>query len=142
MRGAEAKAGRVFFMRFRKDEDLLDAITTYAEKSNVRAGLLFLIGSLKQARLGFFDGEKYQRITINEPLEIVSCLGNVSLNERNQTVVHAHLVVSNKKGETFGGHLLRGCVVSFTAELVLVECLGTELRRVLDGETGLYLWER
>ena len=140
MRAAESKVEHVFFVRLVEDEDLLDGITAYVEKAKVKAGFFFLIGSLKQARLGFFDGKKYQSITIDEPLEIVSCMGNVSMDEKNRTIVHAHLVVSNKRGEAFGGHLLRGCTVSFTAELVLVKCAETELRRVPDEKTGLHLW--
>jgi hypothetical protein len=137
---AESKTDRVFFARFIENEDLLEALTDFVRKVNVKVGFFSLIGSLKRARLGFFDGVKYQTVEIDKPLEIVSCVGNISLNEEDQVVVHAHMVVSDEKGEAFGGHLLRGCIVSFTAEMVLVVCTQTRLRRALDKKTGLRLW--
>ena len=140
MNMTEAKVGRIIFARLVEDEDLLEAVAKRVEKADIKAGLLFIIGSLKRAQLGFFNGEKYVPIKLNEPLEIVSAIGNVSLDEKDRAVIHVHLVVSNKQGEAFGGHLLSGCVVSFTAELVIVECVGTEVRRFLDAKTGLHLW--
>jgi len=137
---AESKTDRVFFARFIENEDLLEALTDFVRKVNVKVGFFSLIGSLKRARLGFFDGVNYQTVEIDKPLEIVSCVGNISLNEEDQVVVHAHMVVSDEKGEAFGGHLLRGCIVSFTAEMVLVVCTQTRLRRALDKKTGLRLW--
>lgn len=140
MNFAESKTDRVFFARFIENEDLLEALTDFVRKVNVKVGFFSLIGSLKRARLGFFDGVNYQTVEIDKPLEIVSCVGNISLNEEDQVVVHAHMVVSDEKGEAFGGHLLRGCIVSFTAEMVLVVCTQTRLRRALDKKTGLRLW--
>lgn len=139
MNVTEAKVGRVVFASLVEDEDLLEAVIKRTEKAKIKAGLLFIIGSLKRAQLGFFNGKKYVPVKLNEPLEIVSAIGNVSVDEKDRTVVHAHLVVSNERGETFGGHLLFGCVVSFTAELAIVECVQTELRRFLDAKTGLRL---
>jgi hypothetical protein len=140
MSTAESKVERVFFTRLMENEDLLEAVIKRVERAKVKAGFFFLIGSLKKARLGFFNGQEYQAVEIDRPLEIVSCMGNVSLDEENHVVVHAHMVVSTSQGEAFGGHLLSGCVVSFTAELVLVECAQIPLRRVLDEKTGLRLW--
>lgn len=140
MNFVESRTDCVFFARFIENEDLLEALTDFVRKVNVKAGFFSLIGSLKRARLGFFDGAKYQTVEIDKPLEIVSCSGNISLDEEDQVVVHAHIVVSDEKGEAFGGHLLQGCIVSFTAEMVLVVCTQIRLRRALDDKTGLRLW--
>lgn len=139
MKSIEAKAGKIIFARLFEEEDLLEAITQTAEKGRVKAGFFFLIGTLKKAKMGFFHQGRYQPIEMAEPLEIVSCMGNISIKQ-NGPLVHAHIAVSNRKGEVFGGHVLPGCVIAATGELVLIEAVDVELQRKLDEKTQLYLW--
>jgi len=139
MKSVEAKAGKIIFARLFEEEDLLEAITQTAEKGRIKAGFFFLIGTLKKAKMGFFHQGRYQPIEMAEPLEIVSCMGNISIKQ-NEPLVHAHIAVSNRKGEVFGGHVLPGCVIAATGELVLIEALDVELQRKLDEKTQLYLW--
>jgi len=136
----ESKIGRVVFARLTEDEDLLEAITLRAKRAKITTGFFILIGALKKAKLGFYDEKEYKPIEVSEPVEIVSCIGNISLKEE-ELIVHAHISVSNKKGEAFGGHLLLGCVVSVNAELVLVEAADLRLQRAPDEKTKLYLWD-
>jgi len=72
-------------------------------------------------------------------MEIASCSGNVAVDEKGEVIVHAHLVVSNEKAEAFGGHLMKGSHVGPTAELVLFEAIGADLRRTFDDKTKLRL---
>ena len=139
MKSIEAKAGKIIFARLLEEEDLLEAITQTAEEGRVKAGFFFLIGTLKKAKMGFFHQGRYQPIEMAEPLEIVSCMGNISIKQ-NEPLVHAHIAVSNRKGEVFGGHVLPGCIIAATGELVLIEALDMELQRKLDEKTQLYLW--
>ena len=136
----ESKIGRVVFARLSEDEDLLDAITLRARRAGINAGFFILIGALKKANLGFYRNQEYKPIGISEPVEVVSCMGNISVKEQ-ELIAHAHLSVSNEKGEAFGGHLLPGCVVSANAELVLVEAFDPGLERVFDEKTKLHLWD-
>ena len=96
----EGKIGRIIFSRIFEDEDLLEGIKKRVEESNVKAGLLFLIGSLKEAYLGFYEEGEYKRIEVKKPLEIASCIGNVSVKENGELVVHAHMVVSDRSGNS------------------------------------------
>jgi predicted DNA-binding protein with PD1-like motif len=140
MKTHESKIGRIVFARLSEDEDLLEAITLRAKRARISAGFFILIGALKKAKLGFYHEEEYKPIEISEPMEIVSCIGNISLKQE-KLIVHAHIAVSNKKGEAFGGHLLPGCVVSVNAELVLIEAADLKLQRVPDEKTKLYVWD-
>jgi len=133
------KAGKLVFARLNEDEDVSEAVLQVAKRNNVSTGLFFLIGTLKRASLGFYRDGKYETRSIDEPLEIVSCMGNVSVRE-NEPFVHAHVAVSNEKGEVFGGHLMSGCVVAATVELVLIEAVNGKLRRKFDVKTQLHLW--
>ena len=139
MKALEAKLGRVIFARLFENEDLLEAISNTAKQRGIKAGFFILIGTLKKAKLGFYRQGKYEPIQVDGHVEIVSCMGNISLKEERELVVHAHISVSNEKGEVLGGHLLPGCVVAVTAELVLVEAADLKLQRKFDDETKLYL---
>jgi hypothetical protein len=66
-------------------------------------------------------------------------MGNIAVDEKGETIVHAHIVVSNEKGEAFGGHLMKDCLVGPTAELVLIEAAGLKLQRAFDQKTNLKL---
>jgi len=139
MEFAESKVGKLVFARFFEDEDLLDTITKVAEKAKVSAGVFFLIGTLKKAKMGFFCKGEYETIEMNQQLEIVSCLGNISVKE-NKIFAHAHISVSDDKGRVFGGHVMPGCIIAATGELVLMEAVDIRLPRKLEEKTKLYLW--
>lgn len=137
----KGQIGRIFFSRIPEDEDLAEAIKKKVEKSDVKAGVFILIGSLKKAVLGYYKGGEYKFIELDGPLEIASCMGNIAVDEKGEIVVHPHIVVSNEKGEAFGGHLMKGSLVGATAELVIVEGVEVKLQRAFDEETKLNLWK-
>jgi len=138
MKLGESRIGRTIFARLLEDEDLLEAITQQTTQSGITAGFFQLIGTLKEAKLGFYRHGEYETIQIPGPLEIVSCLGNVSVKEK-ETIVHAHIAVADETGAVFGGHLLPGCPISVTGELVLVETPDAKLERKWDEKTKLHL---
>jgi len=141
MKLLESKLGRIVFAQLSEDEDLLETITLAAEKSQITAGFFILIGTLKKANLGFYHKGKYKTIKIDIPLEIISCMGNVSVKAKeNKPFVHAHISVSNEKGEIMGGHLMSGCTIAAAGELVLIEAVNVELIRKFDEKTQLFLW--
>ena len=88
--------------------------------------------------LGYFDWERkqYKRIPLEEQVEVLSLVGNITRNE-GEPAVHAHVVVGRSDATTRGGHLLAGRVRP-TLELVLTET-PAELRKQKDPETGLAL---
>jgi predicted DNA-binding protein with PD1-like motif len=137
----EGKTGRILFFRLFEGEDLAEAIKKRVEESGIKAGFFLLIGSLKDAVLGYYKEGQYKAIHLEGPLEIASCMGNIAVDEKGEFVVHAHVVVSNEKGEAFGGHLMKDSHVGATAELVMVEAEGVCLQRALDEKTGLKLWK-
>jgi predicted DNA-binding protein with PD1-like motif len=132
-------AGRVIFSRIMEGEDLFDAIKSRVENNGVKAGVFLVIGTLKWATLGYYRDGEYTYIRLEHPLEIASCTGNIAVDESGETVIHAHIVVSNDKGEAFGGHLMKGSPVGATAELTIIEVLGVNLQRAYDEKTKLKL---
>jgi len=139
MKFGESKSGKLVFARLFENEDILETTTKVAEKTKVSTGFFFLIGTLKKANLGFFRSGQYETTEMNQPLEIVSCLGNISTKE-NKTFAHAHISVSDEKGRVFGGHVMPGCSIGDAGELALMEAKGIRLPRKFDEKTKLYLW--
>jgi len=133
--------GKIWFSRIFEGEDLAEAIKQRVEKSGIKAGIFILIGSLKQAIIGYYKEGQYKSIEISGPLEIASCMGNVAVNEKGEIMIHTHIVISNEKGEAFGGHLMKGSFVGATAELVIIEGAGVSLQRAFDEKTRLSLWK-
>jgi predicted DNA-binding protein with PD1-like motif len=133
------KQGRIFFVRLDHGEDIISQFTGLAEENGIDAGTLSAIGALSRADLAFYDqsSHEYGKIALNEPMEMASCSGNISLKD-GRPFVHAHAVLSDRKGRTWGGHLISGTI--FAAELFLQELSGLPLKRVPDSITGLNLW--
>ena len=137
----DGQVGSILFSRLLEDEDLAETIKKRAEESEVKAGVFVLVGSLKHAVLGYYKEGEYKTMRFDGPLEIASCTGNIAVDEKGDVTVHAHVVVSNEKGEAFGGHLMKGSHVGATAELVIIEAIGVKLQRAFDEATKLKLWK-
>ena len=68
---------------------------------------------------------------IDEPCEIVSLNGTVSRSR-----CHVHIALSREDLSTVGGHLVEGCIVNTTCELVLGVLDGWRFGVEQDAETG------
>jgi uncharacterized protein len=135
------KHKRAFVGRLPKGSDLLLGITDYIVKHKVTLGEVRGLGAVSRAVLQFFSQERreYETITYDESLEILSLYGNISIRDHDP-FPHLHIVLGNKRGEAFGGHLTTGTIV-YAAEIVIHEFDGKKLLRGRDPETGLYLWD-
>ncbi|RLG91915.1 MAG: DNA-binding protein [Candidatus Hecatellales archaeon] len=136
----EGSLGRIFVVRLPTDGDLLKTIEGFAGEMGVEAGVLWVIGAVRKAVIKYYNQEekKYSRISLNKPLEILSCIGNISKLE-GKIIAHVHLVLGDKDGKTFGGHLDEGTKI-FSAEMILLEVKNVVLERVYDEVTGLNLF--
>ena len=137
----KGQIGRICFSRMFEGEDLAEAVEKRVEESGIKAGIFMLIGSLKNVIMGYYREGKYMSIELDGPLEIASCMGNIAVDERGEIMIHSHIVVTNEKGEAFGGHLMKGSIVGATAELVIIEGAGVNLQRRFDEQTRLNLWK-
>lgn len=134
------KSARTIVARLMPGEDILQSLQALADEHGIRSAQISLIGAIKHARLGYFDRHacEYRDFSIDEDLEVVSCVGNMSRLRNDEVVVHAHMVVADEKGNCHGGHLMKGCVVSVTIEVVIME-LDADIYRDRDEATGLNL---
>ncbi|HUS74654.1 MAG TPA: PPC domain-containing DNA-binding protein [Methanothrix sp.] len=133
------RQGRIFFARLDHGADIISQIANLAEGNGIETCALSAIGALSRATLGYYDqvSQEYGKISADEPVELASCSGNISLRD-DRPFVHAHAVLSDRTGRTWGGHLTCGTV--FAVEVCLQELSGLPLKRVPDSITGLTLW--
>jgi hypothetical protein len=130
---------KTHLIRLEKGEEVLSSVLSYVKERGISAGFLTGIGALEKGTLGYFDTQdkKYHEHSI-EKVELLSCMGNIAINKDSKDpVAHIHLVVGDKKGNCYGGHLVEA-IVSVTVEIYLVETLPTVFR-MKDQETALYL---
>ncbi|MGQ4910790.1 MAG: PPC domain-containing DNA-binding protein [Candidatus Thorarchaeota archaeon] len=135
----ETSTRRTIVARMRPGEDVLETIQTVAKEHGIRSGQVSLIGAIAGAKLGYFDRDEmaYKHFSVEEDVEVVSCMGNITTHG-DDLVVHAHMIVADDQGRCYGGHLLPGCKVSVTIELIINEIEG-RLERAKDQATGLNL---
>jgi uncharacterized protein len=137
MHSSESLSLRTIASRFTPGEDLRDAIERLAHEHHVEAGcILTAVGSLTVARMRLAGAPTSARFI--GPFEIVSLSGTVS-----PSGVHLHVSVAGADGKAMGGHLVHGCVVHTTVEIVLADLAGVRFVRLPDASTGykeLNIW--
>lgn len=136
----EQKVKRVVWLQIKHNQDLLKAISEHCKANNINKGVVFAIGALQRAKFSYYNQKekKFYKRSIEKPVEIISCVGNVSVKDE-EPFVHAHISVSDSNGNMLGGHLEEGCVV-FASECCVFEMQEDLLKREFDKLTGLSLW--
>jgi predicted DNA-binding protein with PD1-like motif len=124
---------------FEAGDEAFALLSAWVEERGVGAARLTAIGAFERAVVGYFAWERrdYERIPVDEQVEVLSLVGDVALDPDGKPVVHAHVVLGRRDGSTVGGHLLEGHVRP-TLEVVLDE-VPAHLRKRHDPESGLAL---
>ncbi|WP_299018713.1 PPC domain-containing DNA-binding protein [uncultured Photobacterium sp.] len=116
--------------RLTKGVDLKLAILDYIQANSINAGsLLSCVGCLTAVNIRLAD--EGQSLALDGPMEILTLAGTLT-----PTHVHLHISVADKQGNVYGGHLMDGSMVSYTAEVCLVSYENLEFNREFDLNTG------
>ena len=130
MQSAESLSLRTVAARLTPGVDLRNAIERLGQEHHVEAGcVLSAVGSLRSATLRLAGADSYAKF--DGPFEIVSLSGTLSTDGP-----HLHLSIAAKDGRTIGGHLVTGCVVYTTVEIVVADLAGVRFARLPDAATG------
>jgi predicted DNA-binding protein with PD1-like motif len=132
--------GPVHLVRLPNGTDLLDGVTEFAVDNKISSAWVGYLGAVSSASLRYFDQDarEYRDFVMEEPLELVSGVGNISRLD-GAPFVHTHAVFADAEGRAFGGHVNRGCRI-VVLELKVQELFGETPERVPDDVTGLSLW--
>jgi predicted DNA-binding protein with PD1-like motif len=119
-------------------DETMQCLTEFAQQQSLNACQFTAIGAFSSALLGYFDFSKkeYQKIEVDEQVEVLVLAGDISFDKGNQKV-HAHVVLGRSDGSTRGGHLMKGYVRP-TLEVMLTES-PAHLHRKHDEVSGLAL---
>ncbi len=129
---------RTYALIFDQGDEVMSTLQVFCDEQKLSAARFTAIGAFSSLTLGYFDWDKkdYDKIAIDEQVEVLSLVGDVALHE-SKPKVHAHIVVGKRDGSAHGGHLLEAHVRP-TLEVLLVEAPGY-LKRTMDRESGLPL---
>ena len=119
-----------YVTRLKPGADLKKSIQSFVVENNLAAAWISCcVGSLVQYNIRFANHSAGTRGAGH--FEIVSLAGTLSVHGS-----HLHIGISDSKGQMTGGHLLDGCIIYTTAEIVILSTMEFELAREKDEETG------
>lgn len=120
----------VFALRLSPGQDLRKELDAFAQVQHLQAGFVVTcVGSLRKAVLR--PANQSEPLIRTEKFEIVSLVGTLSPDGP-----HLHIALSDSTGAMIGGHLLEGCEIYTTAEIVVGNARGFRFRRIKDPATG------
>lgn len=120
----------VYALRLSPGQDLRKELESFARDHGLQAGFVVTcVGSLQKAVIR--PANQSVALTRTEKFEIVSLVGTLSADGP-----HLHIALSDSTGATIGGHLLEGCEIYTTAEVVLGNARSLRFRRTVDPATG------
>ena len=136
----ELKQGRIFTGSLPHGVDLVQSIEDFCRDASIKMATFSLIGALSSVTIGSYDQKQqvYVSFSKHAHLEVVSCTGNISIKD-GSPMAHAHIVLADIDGNTFGGHLFSESII-FAGEIEIQELTGEQLERKYDTTTGLMLW--
>lgn len=117
-------------LRLHPGQDLKIEIDRLVDKNEIEAAcILTCVGSLTTAMLRFANQETSERL--DGHFEIVSLTGVLSRHGS-----HYHIAIADERGTTYGAHLMEGCKIYTTAEIVIGIIPACSFLRTFDPQTG------
>lgn len=117
-------------IRLKPGQDLKIELNKLAEIHNLEAAcVITCVGSLTTAVLRYANQSHTDTLTGH--FEIVSLTGTLSIHGS-----HYHISISDGEGRTVGAHLMDGCKVYTTAEIVIGVIEGVSYQRTLCKDSG------
>ena len=130
------KVGKNYLINIDKDEKVVETLTRFCKENRIKNAKLSGIGAVKKTEIGADDLPKkeYIKREYSEFLELLSLEGNGALKD-GEPFIHAHVVLSDHKMQTLGGHLFE-TTVGVAGEFFLTQFDGNAYRE-LKPDIGL-----
>lgn len=117
-------------VRLKRGDDLLLKIEEIAAENNIECGaVISAVGCVSRAKVRDASGVDIQSLV--EDMEIISLNGTVS-----KVRTHLHISFSKKDLSVVGGHLVEGCIINTTCELIIAKIKGYQIQTMFDEQTG------
>jgi hypothetical protein len=122
----------IYAIRLKPGQDLKKELQLFADKHKLDAAWISAAaGSLTDYQIRFANQPAGTKDSGH--FEIVSLSGTLSANGS-----HIHISIADSTGKTTGGHLMEGCIVYTTAEIIIQGTNKYHFKREKDGTTP---WE-
>lgn len=116
-------------LRLIPGEDVRIALRDLASAHRMEAAAITsAVGSLTQAHLRYAN--RADGMLTSGDLEVLSLSGTLSMHG-----LHLHLSIGDRNGQMLGGHMLEGCLVRTTLEVIVQEITGVRMLRTKDEMT-------
>ena len=141
MRYTSGRCARVFYLHIEHGEDLVNTIRDFVSKQEIQAGIIHLIGAVRNARI--VTGPKEDTlppdpsfVSLQQAHELIGT-GMIRTGSDGPEI---HFHISAGRGETALTGCLRGeSEVFIIIEAVIIEFSGMEIGMSHDPKTGLSL---
>jgi hypothetical protein len=119
----------IYCLGFGPDELLWEGIAAACKEKDIRFGAVISgIGALKRVCLHHIEHTGFPPhdidFSIDKPLELLSVNGLIV-----EHFPHLHVALSCGKDETYGGHLEKGSIVAYLAEIAIMKFNDAFMRR-------------
>jgi len=141
MEYTKGNIGRLFLLRFKDDDILLDGLSSFARKEKLKAAAMVFIGALKKGDLVTGPRKPVippdpNKVYFKDGWEVMG-IGTIFTNKSGPQI-HIHGSMGKKQ------KVLTGCIrgkskVFLVIEAVVFELKGVKATKEIDPETGLNL---
>lgn len=98
-------------------EEVLESLIMICDEHGLRMGWVHSgIGILRNFTLGYYTKESYIKKLFEEPHELLSLTGTVTLDAK--APIHLHASLASRNYEVVGGHLFGGTVTNLNEILI------------------------
>ena len=135
---------KVGYVRMDRGDEIITELLEICLKEGIQSATFSGIGGCSGAEIQIFVPEKgsFEIQKLTGMLELVSLIGNITMDDKGNHYHHAHAVFSYREnGQHYivGGHL-KSVTVLYTAEIELRPVIGGVIKRINDDETGAGFW--
>lgn len=139
------KINNIIFVRIDKDEEILNSIQHICKKENILSGYFQGIGACGEVIVSTYQPESDDFIDHKKTgmLELVSLMGNISMDDNREPLLHSHASFSylddSGNPSILAGHLTKA-TIRYTGEITIVP-VNNEIGRMIDPITGISVWK-
>ena len=144
---AVGKIENIIAIRLSPGTDVLEGILDTCKKYMIKDGIIMsALGSWRKVTFcnptDLPNGKKGygEPIVLEGVYEVVNLAGMICHDTDGNILPHVHLTLSDEKGNAYGGHILPGCEVLLTTDIVIGSFTGIEMGRRFDEELGVQVF--
>jgi len=137
MQGKQIPIKQMHFVRVDPGEELVHAITQYAEDQHIQTGFVSFIGAMRNMKIIVPGNADKVQPVVRDFFTKSEIIGNGTITMKDgKPFAHLHFMRANDQYQVTGGHLVSGEVI-IVVEVVIIEGEG-EIQRALDPKTLLH----